>query len=101
MAAKAVPERHYRLIVASRALLAIPLNYALTAIVTGLLARHLPLARVEASIAATLLSFAIFPVIAMAIFYARSTLRAWLWMTGAIVLLGAALALSIQLGGRA
>lgn len=99
-AAKAATLPGYRLAVASRVLAAIPLNYGLTAIITGLLARHLPMAAAEASIAATLASFAIFALIAMAIFHARSTIRVWVWMTGATAVLGGALAMSIAIGGR-
>jgi lipoprotein signal peptidase len=79
---------------------AIPLNYLLTSIVTALLARHLPMQRAQASVTATLVSFLIFALIAMAIFHARSTARMWMWMVGATMLLGGALALSLQVGGR-
>jgi len=100
MTAEASSPARYRWTVAARALAAIPLNYLLTSIVVGLLARHLPLNPVEASAAATLASFAIFAVIAMAVFQARSAGRAWLWMAGATLVLGGLLALSIHLGGR-
>jgi hypothetical protein len=100
MATKPSLSPTYRLAVASRALAAIPVNYVLTSIIVGLLARLLPLSRAEASMAATLPSFLIFAVIAIAIFHARSTVRMWLWMVGATVLLGGALALSLQMGGR-
>lgn len=100
MASKASASPTYRLAVAGRALAAIPVNYVLTSIIVGLAARHLPMARAEASVAATLASFLIFAGIAIAIFYARSTARMWMWMTGATLLLGGALALSIQMGGR-
>lgn len=100
MASRASPAPRYRLAVASRVLAAIPLNYALTSIATALLARHLPLSRAEASVAATLTSFLIFAVIAMAIFHARSTAKVWVWMVGSTALLGGLLALSLQLGGR-
>lgn len=91
----------YRFAVFARVTAAIPLNYLLTAIVTALLARHLPIGRHEASVAALLTSFAIFAGIAMAIFYARSTVRMWLWMSGLTIAFGALLALSLQIGGRA
>lgn len=89
-----------RLAVTSRVVAAVPVNYVLTSIITALLARHLPLATVEASIAATLLSYAVFAVIAMAAVAASSTVRLWLWMGGATLTLGALLWLSIQIGGR-
>lgn len=101
MASRASPAPRYRLAVASRTLAAIPLNYALTAIVTALLARHLPLSRAEASITATLASFLIFALIAMAIFHARSTAKVWAWMLGSTALLGTLLTVSLHLGGRA
>jgi lipoprotein signal peptidase len=56
--------------------------------------------RAQASVTATLVSFLIFALIAMAIFHARSTARMWMWMVGATMLLGGALALSLQVGGR-
>jgi molybdopterin-binding protein len=90
----------YRGAVAGRVLAAIPLNYLLTSIITALLARHLSLARQEATIAAMLASFAIFAVIALAVFYARSAVRAWLWMIGAVIVLGALLALSLHMAPR-
>lgn len=101
MASRASPAPRYRLAVASRVLAAVPLNYVLTSIVTALLARHLPLSRAEASVAATLTAFLIFALIAMAIFHARSTARVWVWMIGSTALLAGLLALSLELGGRA
>lgn len=44
--------------------------------------------RVEAVTAATLLSFAVFALIAMAVFHARSAARAWTWLIVASVPLG-------------
>lgn len=99
MAAKTVP-LSYRFAVFGRVLAAIPANYVLTSIVTALLARHLPMARQEATVAAMLASFAIFAVIALAIFYARSALRVWLWIGGAMLVFGGLLALSLSAGGR-
>lgn len=89
-----------RLAAAGRVIAAVPANYVLTSIVTALLARHLPMAPAEASIAATLLSYAVFAVIAMAAIAASSITRLWLWMGGSIVTLGALLWLSLQVGGR-
>lgn len=89
-----------RLAVTGRIIAAVPVNYVLTSIITALLARHLPLATAEASMAATLLSYAVFAVIAMTAVAASSAARLWLWMGGATVVLGALLALSIQIGGR-
>lgn len=77
-----------------------PVNYILTTILTALLARHLPMRPSEASIAATLLSYLIFAVLAMVIFAARSTRRMWLWLGSATMGAGLLLALSILWGGR-
>jgi len=88
------------LAVPARVLAAIVGGYGVTALATALLARLLPLPAAEASIAATLASFALFAVIALACFSARSGLRVWLWLAGAAVLLGAALWLSLRIGGR-
>ncbi len=57
--------------------------YALTSLVTVALSLLLAAAgmnRVEAVIAATLASFAIFATVAMAVFHARTALRAWGWL---------------------
>lgn len=89
-----------RLDVAARLVAAIPGGYLVTSLAVGLLARHLPLAPSEAATAATLASFAIFAVIILLAFSARRTLAVWLWMGGAATGLGAALWLSIRLGGR-
>ncbi len=100
MTSRASPASYHRLAVASRALAAIPINYALTSIATALLARHLPMAPAEATVTATLTSFLIFALIAMAIFHAQSTMRVWAWMIGGTTILGGLLALSISMGGR-
>jgi uncharacterized membrane protein len=57
--------------------------YGLTSLITvalSLLLARIGLDRVEAVTAATLVSFAIFAVIAMAVFYARSAAQAWAWL---------------------
>src|SRR3546814_5893419 len=92
--------RRERLAVMSLIFAAIPANYLLTSIITGLIARLLPFGPAEASITATLTSFAIFAGIAMAVFHARSSARLWFWMIGAILVFGMGLALSISTGGR-
>ena len=100
MAAQAQPRLHDRLAVASRVLAAIPANYVLTSVIVALLARLLPMPPHEASVAATLASFAIFAGIALAVFHARSMLRTWAWLIGLGLGLGALLALSLQAGVR-
>jgi hypothetical protein len=89
-----------RLDVAARAVAAVPGGYAVTSLAVALLARHLPLSPSEAVTAATLASFAIYAVVILLAFSARRTATVWLWMSGAAAVLGAALWLSIHLGGR-
>lgn len=86
--------------VALRSLAAVPLNYALTALATIGLARILPGGPVQASVAATLLSFAIFALVAMLCFSVRSTAKLWLVMIGAGATLALADWLLILWGGR-
>lgn len=86
--------------VAARALAAIPANYVLTSLAIACLARLLPMRPEEASVAATLFSFALFAVLALTAFAVRSVARLWLAMAGAGLLLGGGLWLSIATGGR-
>ena len=68
----------YRLGVASRSVAAIVGGYVLAALVTMLLSVSLPMARAEAVMTATLLSFAIYTCAVLWVFATRSALRAWL-----------------------
>ena len=68
----------YRLGVASRSVAAIVGGYVLAALLTMLLSVSLPMARAEAVMTATLLSFAIYTCAVMWVFATRSALRAWL-----------------------
>ena len=68
----------YRLGVASRSVAAIVGGYVLAALVTMLLSVSLPMARSEAVMTATLLSFAVYTCAVMWVFATRSALRAWL-----------------------
>ena len=86
--------------VAARVMAALPANYLLTSIVTACIARLLPMPPAEASIAATLFSFALFALIALTAFGMRSIARLWLWMVVAAAVLGGGLWLSIEAGGR-
>lgn len=86
--------------VAARTLAAIPANYVLTSLAIGCLARLLPTRPEEASVAATLFSFALFAVLALAAFAVRSVARLWLVMAGTGLILGGGLWLSIATGGR-
>lgn len=68
----------YRLGVASRSVAAIVGGYVLAALATMLLSVSLPMARSEAVMTATLLSFAIYTCVVMWVFATGSALRAWL-----------------------
>jgi len=68
----------YRLAVLSRAVAAIVGGYALTAAVIALLALWLPMARAEAVLTVTMLSFALYAGAVIWVFAARSAWRAWL-----------------------
>lgn len=60
--------------------------FGLTVIITvtlSLLLASVGLNRAETVVGATLASFIIYPLIAMASFHARSALRAWCWLAGA------------------
>lgn len=71
----------YRWAVASRAVAAIVGGYVLTWLFTAavaLLLRQWATARADAVLAATMISFLVYAVAAMAVFYARSPMRAWI-----------------------
>lgn len=76
MSSKAADGRRW-LDIISRAGAAILGGYAFTFAATAALARLLPLARVDALIVATLLSFAVYTAIMLWAFIARTALRAW------------------------
>jgi len=62
--------------------------YGVTALSTVALSKlliRLGIAPVEAVTGATLASFALFSVAAMAVFHAHSVARAWFWLAGAAV----------------
>jgi hypothetical protein len=78
----------YRWSVAFRAVAAIGGGYVLTSLLIIAGAIVLPFVGVgqaEATLATSLASFPIYAVIIMAVFQARNTLRAWLWVAGACV----------------
>lgn len=91
----------YRLGVASRAVAAIVLGYGLTAVVTALLALALPMARADAVITATLLSFAIYTCAVLWVFAARSATRAWLGLALPTIVLGAVVFVLYRFAGSA
>ncbi|WP_395397846.1 hypothetical protein WBP07_25255 [Novosphingobium sp. BL-8A] len=89
---------------AARLLAAIPANYALTSLATAciarLLAHGLSVQPAEASVAGTLLSFAIFAVLALFAFGMRSIARLWLWMAVSGAAMAGWLWFSLETGGR-
>lgn len=85
---------------ALRALAAVPLNYAVTAMLTMLVARLLPGGAAQASIGATLLSFILFAGIAMTAFAVRSTLKLWFGLVAVGLVAGGIDWLLISIGGR-
>ncbi|GGI89193.1 DUF3649 domain-containing protein [Halopseudomonas pertucinogena] len=66
--------------VVSRGLAALLGGYALAFGATAFLAAHLPLARPDRVITASLLCFAVWVAAAFYAFAARSATRAWLWL---------------------
>jgi len=69
--------------VAARSLAGTLGAYGVTSLVTAalsLLLARIGMDRVEAVTTATLLSFAVFALIAVAAFHARSAARAWMWL---------------------
>lgn len=79
---------HHRWSVASRVLAGTLGAYGVASLVTvalSLVLARFGMDRVEAVIAATLASYAIFAIIAMAVFHARSAVHAWGWLIGLVV----------------
>ena len=85
----------YRLGVASRGVAAIVGGYVLAALVTRLLSVSLPMARSEAVMTATLLSFTIYTCAVLWVFATGTALRAWL----GLLIPGAAIAAILQAMG--
>ncbi|MGH6632525.1 hypothetical protein [Sphingopyxis sp.] len=86
--------------VAVRALAAVPLNYAVTSALTMLIARLLPGGAQQASVGATMLSFAIFAGVALTAFAVRSVSRLWAGLIATGVAVGLADWGLIVWGGR-
>ena len=85
----------YHLGVASRGVAAIAGGYVLAALATMLLSVSLPMARSEAVMTATLLSFTIYTCAVLWVFATGSALRAWL----GLLIPGAAIAAILQAMG--
>lgn len=91
------PTARYRLAVLSRTVAAIACGYLLAALCTALLARGLPMARADAVMTATMLSFAVYACAVLWAFAARDAWRAWLGLGTPALLL----ALAYWFGGSA
>jgi hypothetical protein len=83
----------------SRVLAAITGGYAVTSLLTlalTLMLAALGVNQAQALLAATTGSFLVWAAIIMAVFHARSALRAWLWLAGAFALFALATCLLWQ-----
>lgn len=94
------PTLRQRLDVAARAVAAILVGYLVAALSTAVLARLLPGGPEEATITATLLSFAVYAAVAVWCFADPKTWRVWLGLTGGCAALGGLLWLSLLLEPR-
>lgn len=94
------PTLRQRLDVAARAVAAIVVGYVFAALCTAVLARLLPGGPQEATIAATLLSFALYAAVVVWAFADPRTWRVWLGLAGGCAALGAVLWISLILEPR-
>ncbi|WP_395335922.1 hypothetical protein WBP06_27730 [Novosphingobium sp. BL-8H] len=89
---------------AARLTAAIPANYIVSSLATACIARGLAqglnVSAAEASVAGTLLSFAIFATLALVAFGVRSIGRFWLGMVVSGAVMAGWLWLSLHAGGR-
>ncbi|MFY9479798.1 MAG: DUF3649 domain-containing protein [Aquabacterium sp.] len=92
------PSARHRWMVASRALAAIGGGYVLAALSAAALAVSLPLARVDATLTATMLSFLVYACAVVWVFAARTAGRAWLGLLVPSLALGLAVWLQRLLG---
>ena len=97
---KSGPTLAQRLDVAARAIAAIFVGYLLASLVTAVLARVLPGSKVEATIAATTLSFAVYAAVAVWCFGDPKTWRVWLGLAGGCGSLAALLWASLLMEPR-
>ncbi|MBP5858366.1 hypothetical protein KAJ83_15195 [Marivibrio halodurans] len=95
------PSPRYRLDVASRAVAGIGGGYALSVLVTLLLARLLPLGAADAGLAATMGSFTIHAIAIIWAFSVRGQARVWGGIAGAAALAGLLLIVIHEIGGGA
>lgn len=93
------PSNSYRLAVAARALAAIVGGYVVAALATAALAVFLPMPTADATLTATMLSFAIYAGVALWVFATRSALRACAGIALAALALAALLWLHRTLAG--
>lgn len=89
---------------AARLIAAIPANYLFSSLATACIARvlahGLSVAPAEASVTATILSFAIFATLALMAFGMRSIARLWLWIIVSGAVMAGLLWFSLSTGGR-
>lgn len=81
-------ESQYKLGVAVRATAAIGGGYALAALSTAVLALLLPMAKADAVLTATMLSFAIYACAVIWVFAAKTAWRAWAGLAAPATMLG-------------
>lgn len=74
------PGLRHGLDILQRAIAAIFAGYGIASVGTIALARHLPLERSEAVMAATMIGFLLHACVALWAFAARDTLRLWGWL---------------------
>lgn len=89
-----------RLDVAGRALAAIGVGYVFTSLATAVLARLLPGGPIEATVAATTLSFAIYAAVAVWCFAEPKSWRLWAGLLGGCAAMGGVLWVSLILEPR-
>ncbi|WP_347505819.1 DUF3649 domain-containing protein [Pseudomonas anguilliseptica] len=92
--------RGARWAIASRVLAALFGGYGLAYALTAFAAVYLPLARADRVVFASLASFAVWTAAVLYVFAAASAWRAWGGLLGATGLLGLAVLLAGQFGGR-
>lgn len=83
------PTLEYRTSIAARVIAAVVGGYMLTILAIALLALHLPMEPFEATMTATMLSFAIYASVVLWVFAIRSAWRAWMGMAAVLAILKA------------
>jgi drug/metabolite transporter (DMT)-like permease len=81
--------------------MAMPAIYCVTSLASACLAIVLPLDRLNATMAATLASFALFAFLTVGAFIVRGVTRLWIGLIGSSAILAGILLISTHLGIRA